>query len=114
MKTHMPFEKLSARDQEIVLRCMRATVAHVEDWEKHSRLGLGSVEIKVIIDQRPAIYDADENGFLAINNCLNEVCHEFRIEPNEWSNWFDTSDVEIKSTYKRWLSLRGLSSGGIR
>jgi hypothetical protein len=112
----MAFEKLSAKDQEIELRCMRATVAHVEDWEKHSRLGLGSGELKVIIDQWPAIDDADEsgNGFLAINNCLNEVCHGFRIEPNEWSNWFDTSEVEIKSTYKRWLSLRGLSSGGIR
>jgi hypothetical protein len=108
----MAFEKLSAKDQEIVLRCMRATVAHVEDWEKHSRLGLGSGELKVIIDQWPAIDDADENGngFLAINNCLNEVCHGFRIEPNEWSNWFDTSEVEIKSTYGRWLSLRGLSS----
>jgi hypothetical protein len=68
----MAFEKLSAKDQEIVLRCMRATVAHVEDWEKHSRLGLGSGELKVIIDQWPAIDDVDEsgNGFLAINNCL--------------------------------------------
>jgi hypothetical protein len=70
----MAFEKLSAKDQEIVLRCMRATVAHVEDWEKHSRLGLGSGELKVIIDQWPAIDDADEsgNGFLAINNSYSQ------------------------------------------
>lgn len=47
----MAFEKLSAKDQEIVLQCMRATSAHVEDWEKHSRLGLGSDELKVVIDQ---------------------------------------------------------------
>ena len=112
----MAFEKLSARDQEIVLRRMRATAGHVEDWEKHSRLGLRSDELKLIIDQWPTIDDADENGngFLAINNCLNEVCHGFRIEPDEWSNWFDTSEAEIKSTYKTWLLFRGLSNGGIR
>jgi hypothetical protein len=112
----MAFEKLSARDQEIVLRCLKATAAHIEDWEKHSRLGLGPDDLKVIIDQWPTIDDADEtgNGFLAINNCLNEVCHGFRIESNEWSNWFDMSELEIKSAYKRWLSLRGLSRGGIR
>jgi len=112
----MAFEKLSAKDQEIVLRCMRATAAHVEDWEKHSRLGLEADELKVVIDQWPKIDDAVEsgNGFLAINNCLNEVCHGFHIEPDEWSSWFDTSEAEIKSTYKTWLSLRGLPSGGIR
>lgn len=93
-----------------------SATAHVEDWEKHSRLGLAPDELKVIIDQWPTIDDADEsgNGFFAVNNCLNEVCHGFRIEPSEWSNWFDTSEADIKSTYKTWLSLRGLSSGGIR
>jgi len=95
---------------------MKATAARVEDWEKHSRIGLGPDELKVAIDQWPTINDADDNrnGFLAINNCLNEICHGIRIEPSEWSTWFDTSETEIKSTYGTWLSLRGLSSGGIR
>src|SRR2546425_5843502 len=111
----MAFEKLSAKDQEIVLRCMKATAAHVGDSEKHTRLGLESDELKVIIRQWPKIDDSDEsgNGFLAINNCLNEVCHELRIAPDEWINWFETSKADIKSTYRAWLSLRGLS-GGIR
>jgi hypothetical protein len=79
----MAFEKLSAQDQKIVLRCMRATAAHVEDWEKHSRLGLEPDELKVIIDQWPKIDDADEsgNGFLAINNCLNESAMGFALNP---------------------------------
>jgi hypothetical protein len=49
------------------------------------RIGVWRNQGKVIIDQWPAIDDADESGndFLAINNCLNEVCHEFRIEPND-------------------------------
>ena len=112
----MAFEKLSPEDQEIVLRCMRATAAHVEDWEKHPRLGLQPEELKLIIEQWPRIDDADEsgNGFLAINNCLNEVCHGLHIAPDEWSRWFDTPEEDIRSTYKTWLSLRRLSSGGIR
>jgi hypothetical protein len=111
----MAFEKLSAKDQEIVLRCMSATAAHVTDSEKHARLGLEMSELKVVIDQWPNIDDGDEsgNGFLAINNCLNEVCHGFRIAPDEWNTWFDTPMADIKCTYQTWLSLTG-RSGGIR
>jgi len=41
------------------------------------------------------------NGFLAINNCLNEVCHGFRLAPEEWDRWFDTSISEVEATYRR-------------
>jgi hypothetical protein len=77
----MAFEALSAEEQEIVLRCMKATVAHIEDREKHSRLGLEPDELKRIISAWRNIEDTDEHGsgFLAINNCMNEVCHGFRI-----------------------------------
>jgi len=111
----MAFRKLSAKDQEIILRCMRATVAHVDDWEKHSRLGLEPNELNSIIDQWPNIDDSDEsgNGFLAINNCLNEVCHGFRIESVEWRDWFDTPIAEVECTYRTWLALKGIT-GGIR
>src|ERR1017187_3510729 len=107
----MAFEKLSAKDQEIVLRCMKATAAHVGDSEKYSRLGLEPDELKIIIEHWPKIDDADQNGngFLAINNCLNEVCHGFRVAPDEWDDWFNTPKADIKSTYQTWLSLRGLS-----
>jgi hypothetical protein len=111
----MAFERLSAKDQEIILRCMKATVAHVEDWEKHSRLGLEPSELGSIIDQWPNIDDTDENGngFLAINNCLNEACHGFHIESAEWGAWFDTPRSEVEHTYRTWLALKG-TTGGIR
>jgi hypothetical protein len=36
----MAIENLSAREQHIILQCMKATAAEIDDWEKHSRLGI--------------------------------------------------------------------------
>ena len=111
----MAFEMLPAKDQEIALRCMKATAAHIEDWEKHTRLGLEPAELNSVIDQWPNIDDASNtgNGFLAVNNCLNEVCQGFQIESDEWNKWFDTPMADIKRTYETWLSL-GELPGGLR
>ena len=111
----MSIERLSAKQQDIVLRCMKATAAHVDDWEKHSRLGLQADDLQQVITRWPNIDDRDDDGdeFLAINNCMNEVCHGFSIQPAEWSTWFNTPKSEIESTYRTWLALRGVS-GGIR
>ena len=111
----MSIESLSAKQQDIVLRCMKATAAHVDDWEKHSRLGLEADDLQKVIIRWPNIDDRDDDGddFLAINNCMNEVCHGFSIQPAEWSTWFNTPMSEIESTYRTWLALRGVS-GGIR
>jgi hypothetical protein len=111
----MAFEKLSTKEQEIVLRCMRATVAHVADSEKHARLGLQPEELQRVIAELPDIDDADEdgNGFLAVNNCMNEVCHGFRIAPEDWPTWFDTPKGDIEAVYQKWLALTA-HSGGIR
>ena len=94
---------------------MRATAAHVADSEKPARVGLEPEELQHVISEWPNIDDTDENGngYLAINNCLNEVCHGFRIVPAHWSTWFDTPKAEIKATYQKWLALRD-ASGGIR
>jgi hypothetical protein len=111
----MPFGDLTSKEQLVVLQCMKATAAHVADSEKHSRLGLETDELQGVIAKWPQIDDSAENsnGFLAINNCLNEVCHGFRIAPDDWKNWFDSPESEIKIIYQKWLRLRGLS-GGIR
>jgi hypothetical protein len=70
----MGIESLSAKEQDIVLRCMKATSAHLDDWEKHSRLGLEADDLQQVIARWPNIDDRDENGndFLAIaprSNC---------------------------------------------
>jgi hypothetical protein len=109
----MAIEGLSAKEQDIVLRCMRAATSHIDDWEKHSRLGIEPEELQSLIVGWPRVDDLDEsgNGFLAINNCMNEVCHGFRITPAEWSRWFDTPMDKIESAYRKWLALKGISRG---
>jgi hypothetical protein len=98
-----------------VLRCMKATAAYIDDLEKHSRLGLEAEGLRQTIARWLNINDRDESGaeLLAVNNCMNEVCHGFRMAPLEWSNGFDTPMTEIESTYQKWLALKG-TSGGIR
>lgn len=94
---------------------MQAVAAFIEDWEKHPRLGLTAEGLHAIIEQWPDIadYDEDSDGFLAINNCLNEVCNGFEVPRSEWSLWFDCSIDEVRATYQAWLMLRG-TSGGVR
>jgi hypothetical protein len=113
--TCMGIENLSAKEQDVAFRCLKATAAHLDDWEKHSRLGLEADELQQVIVRWPNIDDRDEgsSGFLAINNCMNEVCHGFRIAPEEWEIWFDMPMSEIESTYRKWIALKG-ASGGIR
>lgn len=109
----MAFERLDLREQNIVLRCMKAVDEFVDDWEKHARLGLEPAELQTVIAMWPQIDDskASCDGFLAINGCLNEVCHGFHIDPDDWGNWFDMYMSEILQTYRRWKELRETDGG---
>ena len=77
--------------------------------------GLDANDLHREITIWPDIDDRVEtgNGFLAINNCMNEVCHGFRMPPEEWNRWFDTPISEVEATYQKWLALKG-TRGGIR
>ena len=114
----MTFKELSRGEKEIVLQCMKAIAdrPEIEDWEFRTRLGIARPTLRRIISVWPEIDDGSDNSdeFLAINNCLNEVCHGVRIPPTEWGKWFAQSRGEIKQTYAKWLRLRAGSSGGIR
>lgn len=102
----MGFERLSAREQDIVLRCMKAVAVHIDDWEKHARLGLEADELQKEIARWPNIDYAVDNGFLAINNCLNEICYGLRLSSKEWRRWCDAPIDEIELTYRKWLKLK--------
>ena len=114
----MAFEDLSAREKATVLQCMKAIAdgPQIEEWEFHTRLGLDRTNLRRIISLWPDIDDSsqDSDDFLAINNCLNEVCHGINISAADWSNWFTQPKDEVKQTYHRWLKLRGLPAGGLR
>ena len=111
----MAFERLSSLEQEIVFQCMRAAEAFIDDWEKHARLGLGSKQLRAVIDSWPHVRDNKEEseGFLAINNSLNEVCHGIHISTEDWGKWFDVPLSEVQSTYRKWRALKEID-GGIR
>jgi hypothetical protein len=106
---------LTAEEQSVVLSCMRATAAYVDQWEFHARLGFEIEDLRRLIDQWPNRDDRNEKGveFLAINNCLNEVCHGFPIPPAEWSKWFNGPMATVRETYQNWLALKEIK-GGIR
>jgi len=76
-------------------------------------MGRGKIVIATPSGGIPDMIDHTRNGFLAINNCLNEVCHGFRLTPEEWNRWFDAPISEIEATYRKWLTLKR-THGGIR
>jgi hypothetical protein len=114
----MAFAELSPSEQQIVLQCMKAIAdgPEIEDWEFQTRLGIVRPSLRRIISLWPAIDDSSDNSdeFLAINNCLNEVCHGLKLPDTEWRKWFAQPKDEIIKTYNKWLRLRGCSPGGIR
>ena len=106
----MAFADLSPNEKQIVLECMKAIAdgPYFQDWEFHTRLGIERPTLRRIISIWPAINDRsdDSDGFLAINNCLNEICHGIQIADPEWQSRFAHSKDEVKSTLHKWLKLK--------
>ena len=67
----------------MVFGCMLAILEgpFIDDSEFHARLGLERHVMRDILSRWPILDDeADESpARLAINNCMNEVCHGVRI-----------------------------------
>ena len=113
----MSFAKLSASEREIIFRCLNAILkGRFLEGEFHTRLGLEPEELEQIVATYPDIDDLDDNSneVLAINNCLNEVCHGISFSNREWSQWFSISRSEVDEVYRKWAILRGWSYTGIR
>jgi hypothetical protein len=114
----MAFKDLPKAEQELVLQCMKALVDGdaIKDWEFHMRLGVPRAQVRKIISQWPDIDDRveDSDEFLAINNCVNEICHGIRMTPEEWTLRFTHPRDAILQAYDNWLRLGGQTRGGIR
>ena len=113
----MAFDELPRFDQEVVLQCVRAIADGdaITEAEFQTRLGITREILRGIISRWPKIDDrrSDSDEFLAVNNCLNEVCHGIRLTPEEWALRFTESRDTVLQTYRNWLRLSG-SRGGIR
>lgn len=114
----MWIEKLSDLQRAAVLQCVRAIAESqlIEDWEIRTRLGISRETLSEILARWPNIDDTDDGSeeFLAINNCMNEVCHGVRISTEEWDRWFTVTRSQVLDSYRTWLTLRGNFSSGIR
>jgi hypothetical protein len=114
----MSIKNLSNDDQKIILQCMKCIYdgPYICDEEFHTRLGIGRSELKKIIEYWPDVDDfgSGSSAQLAINNCLNEVCHGISFSNDDWSNWFNATRSEIRNIYKRWAKSVGLSRTGIQ
>jgi hypothetical protein len=103
----MVLRNLSKVEQDLVFQSLKAIAEGTEigDWEFHSRLGVGRATLKELISKWPNINDSveDSDEFLAINNCLNEVCNGIRWTAEAWSKRFTQPKKRFEQTYKAWL-----------
>jgi hypothetical protein len=104
------FEELSPKEQRIVLQCMKVITetSLIEDAEFQTRLGLSKQELHEVVAAWPRLDNSGDASImsLAINNCLNEVCHGVYINGNTWRHYFDVSLRDVEQVYDRWLNLK--------
>ncbi len=88
----------------------------LDEVEFHARLGLDPEELRAVIDSWPHCDEADDDsiGTLAINNCLNEMCHGLRFSDGEWERLVRLPRSEVSRVYRAWTLSRGASHTGIR
>ncbi|MCI0616023.1 hypothetical protein L0244_23820 [bacterium] len=107
----MSIKNLSNEDQTIILECMKCILEgpYISDVELPTRLGINRSELKKITECWPDIDDfrSDSSAYLAVNNCLNEVCHGISFSNDDWSVWFKTTRSEVRNIYNRWAKSVG-------
>ena len=113
----MSLAKLSDKEKQIIFQSMNAILrGRFLEGEFQTRLGIELEELEQIAAAYPNVDDLDDDSHaaLAINNCLNEVCHGIRFSDQDWSQWFGVGRSEVQDVYRKWAVLRGWSSTGIR
>jgi hypothetical protein len=77
----------------------------IDDFEFETRLGFERESLKAILSSWPVLDDST-NGVvrLAINNCMNEVCHGINISDGDWNTWFTQSREQVAATFSKWLN----------
>ena len=112
----MSLAKLSDSDRQTIFQCLNAILrGRFLEGEFETRLGVGTEELERIVSMYPNVDDSSDsaNTALAINNCLNEVCHGISFSHREWARWFTASKSEIEEVYRKWAVLRGWSHTGV-
>ena len=113
----MSLANLSDKERQIIFQSMNAILrGRFLEGEFHTRLGIAPEELEQIVVAYPNVDVSDDhsNAALAINNCLNEVCHGVKFSDQDWSQWFAVSRSEVQDVFRKWAVLCGQSRTGIR
>jgi hypothetical protein len=67
----------------------------IGDLEFEPRQGIDRPTLGCIMEECPNLLDTENDGTLtlAINDCLDEICHGVGIAEGEWANWFSIRDL---------------------
>ena len=108
----MAFEKLQQNERGIVFRCMQIILDNniLDNEEFQPRLGINKQELFDVVNAWPQLNDNDPNSdtYLAINNCLNEVCYSINIDDNNLEKQFGVSRKDVEQVYNKWKNLTNL------
>jgi hypothetical protein len=114
----MGLSRLDHVDKDIVRGCLVAVLdgPWIGDWEFQTRLGIDRDALRELLAAWPVLDDTTEGSpaHLAINNCMNEVCHGVPIAAEEWPRWFKASPDEVRPTYRKMGEGCGYSHTGLR
>jgi adenosyl cobinamide kinase/adenosyl cobinamide phosphate guanylyltransferase len=117
LRTLMSLRDLPDADQVVVRQCLIAVATgnFIDDREMQTRMGVHRDKLLSILQRWPDIDDALENSddAIAINNCLNEICHGIEIPAAEWSTWFNTPRGDIQRVFEKWRPGHGCKAGWI-
>jgi len=95
----------SDKEKEIIRQSLNAILkGGFLEGEFHSRLGIDQEQLEQVVVAYPNLDDWDDTSTvaLAINNCLNEVCHGIKFSPKQWSKWFEVSRSDVEEVYRKW------------
>ncbi len=104
----MSIHDLPSSDCTTALQCLRffLETSCFEEIEFVTRLGVSRSALASIVDEWTEIEDKSSScvGYLALNNCFNEICYGVSLSKEEWAKWFfSVSRETVCETYNRWL-----------
>lgn len=108
------FVQLTEREQDVIRQCMNTIFKspYIDNPEFETRLGIDRKALQKVMQCWPDLNDSDEHSvvFLAINNCLNEICYGIDISPSDWALWFDASIEDVRAVFEKWCRIRSAAN----
>jgi len=102
--------ELSSSERDAIFQCLKYILeSDALDDDFHPRTGLDRWELADTVSRWPELEDdnCEHADYLAVNNCLNEICHALHFSDTEWHKWFTVPHNAIRETFQHWLRTVG-------